>query len=180
MKNKISIAEKIRIVIVNLLNNSIIGIQLILKPVRLMKVEDLITENRLDLNLRVEFLKQVINNGKKSNKTRYYKFIQAFDYLNPILLSKKFLSLHNNIKKNGFKKYLVVAKVNRFNNMEEVFKSHREVSSKKIKSKYQLVGGAHRYAVCRFLGYKKIPVKIVITPFLDFPDFTSFINRYKI
>jgi hypothetical protein len=178
MKNKL--LDKIRIVIVNLLNNSIIRIQLLLKPVSLMKAEDLTTENRLDINLRVEFLKQVINKGKKAEKTRYYKFVQVFDSLDPDLITKKFLGLYDDIKKNSFKKYLVVARVNKFNNMEGVFRSHREVSNKKIMSEWQLVGGAHRLAACRFLGHEKIPVKIVSSPFLDFPDFTSFIKRYKI
>lgn len=166
--------------IINLMNMVILKIQLILKPTKLMDIDDLITENRQDINLRIEFLKQVINNGKKANKTRYYRFILAFDYLNPLFLSKNFISLYKNIKKNGFRGYFIVAKTNRFNHMEIIFKNCRKISNKKIKPEYQLVGGAHRLAACKFLGHKKIPVKIIYSPFLDFPDFTSFIKRYKI
>lgn len=171
-------------IVTNLIKTYLIEIQLIFSPTKLMNIDNLITGNRQDIDLRIEFLKQVINGREKINKTRYYKFIQAFDErsyrLNPDIMSKNFISLYKNIKKNGFKGYFVVAKINRFNHMEIVFKNYRKISNKKIKFKYQVVGGSHRLAVCKLLGYKKVPIKIVQTPFLDFPDFTSFIKRYKI
>ena len=175
---------KIYTIITNLIKSYLIEIQLILKPVKLMDIDDLITENRFDLNLRIKFLEEVINKKKKINETRYYKFIETPDgdgiEDDPIFFSKEFINLYQSIKKNGFRGYFIVAETDRFNHMEIVFKNFRKISNKKIKFKYQLIGGAHRFAVCKFLGYKKIPVKIVKSPFLSFPDFTDFIRRYKI
>lgn len=170
--------------IINLMNTVILKIQLILKPTKLMNIDNLITENSQDVNLRIDFLKQVINNNKKIDKTRYYNFfsIPKGDglKLDPVFMSKEFIKTYNSIKKYGFKGYFIVAKITRFNHVEIPFNNYRKILKEKIKFKYQPVGAAHRLAICKFLGYKEIPVKIVITPFLNFPDFTSFIKRYKI
>jgi|GEM_PF-5010795 hypothetical protein len=167
-----------------LLNIAIVKAQLALQPARLRDMESLITKNRLDINLRIKFLEDVVGRKKKFNKTRYYRFvgIPRGDGLNedPEAISRQFIELYEDIRKNGFNGHFIVAKTNRFNHEEIVFRDHREVSNKKIEFKYQLVGGAHRFAACRFLGYKKIPVKIIRTPFLNFPNMTSFIKRYKI
>lgn len=168
----------------NLLNTIIVKAQLVLQPSKIMDMDDLITKNRLDINLRIKFLEDVVVRKKKYNKTRYYKFVKIprGDGLNedPEAISKQFIGLYEDIKKNGFNGYFIVAKTNRLNHVEIVFRDCRKISNEKIRFKYQLVGGAHRFAACRFLGYKKIPVKVIRTPFLNFPDMTSFIKRYKI
>ena len=149
-----------------------------------MDMDELITENREDIPKRVKFLEDVISRKKNINETRYYKFIKTPDgdgiKEDPIPVAKEFIRLYQSIKKNGFSGYFIVAELNRFNRMDTVFKNIRKVSNKKYRFKYQLVGGAHRFAACKFLGYKKIPVKIVKTPFLHFPDLTDFIKKYKI
>lgn len=168
----------------NLSNIVIVKAQLALQPARLMDMEELITKNRLDLNLMVKFLEEVVGRKKKYNKTRYYKFVKIprGGGLNedPDIISKQFIDIYESIRKNGFKGYFIVAKTNNFNFIETVFRDCRKISNEKIRFKYQLVGGAHRFAACKFLGYEKIPVKMIRTPFLNFPDMTSFIKRYKI
>src|SRR3989344_2519888 len=108
--------------IINLINVFIVKIQLILKPVEMMNTDDLITDNRFDINLRIKFLEEVVNNKKEFNKTRYYKFVKipTGDDLHedPDLISKKFINLYKNIKKIGFNDYFIVAKTNKFNKVE--------------------------------------------------------------
>ena len=168
----------------NLLNIAIVKIQRVLQHPKMMDMDKLITKNRLDLNLRIKFLEEVIGKGKKYSETRYYKFIKIprGDGLNedPEAISGQFIGLYESIRKNGFNGYFIVAKTNRFNLVETVFRDCRKISDEKIRFKYQLVGGAHRFAACKFLGHEKIRVKVIRTPFLNFPDMTSFIKRYKI
>ena len=58
---------------------------------------ELITKNRLDINLRIKFLEDVVGGKKKYNKTRYYKFVKIprGDGLNedPDVISRQFIWL---------------------------------------------------------------------------------------
>ena len=64
----------------------------------------LLTKNRKDIEYRVEFLRDVINNGVSPQKTLYYQFISDDDkgvILDVDTVAKNFISLYHNIKDNN-------------------------------------------------------------------------------
>ena len=64
----------------------------------------LLTENRKDIEYRIEFLKDVLENNTQLQNTLYYQFIGDHDkgIIEDVeRVSKKFIKLHDDIKKNN-------------------------------------------------------------------------------
>jgi len=63
----------------------------------------LLSENRKDIEYRIEFLRNVFDDGLSPQQTLYYQFISDNDkgrILDGESVSKDFISLYNDIKKN--------------------------------------------------------------------------------
>ena len=124
----------------------------------------LLTKNRKDIEYRVEFLRNVIDNGLSPQQTLYYNFISDNDkgvILDVESVSKDFISLYNDIKKNGIKQPIPVGKYD-----EKIIKVRYILKGKKYwedfvnEIGYQILGGGHRLAVAIYLNHKTVPVKI--------------------
>ena len=71
----------------------------------------LLTENRYDISLRIDFLNEVIKKKQVANKTKYFKFITDKDKgisRDPKNIITNFLNLYNDIKKNNMKNPILV------------------------------------------------------------------------
>lgn len=140
----------------------------------------LLTENRKDIEYRVEFLRDVINNGIAPQQTLYYQFISDDDkgvILDVETVSKNFISLYLNIKKNNILEPIIIGQYS-----SKTVKTRHIINGKKTwknypnESGFQVINGAHRLAVALFLDLEKIPVKIYKTLSFEIPDYTEYIR----
>lgn len=140
----------------------------------------LLTKNRKDIEYRVEFLRDVINNGISPKQTLYYQFISDNDkgvILDVDTVSKNFIELYHDVKKNKILQPIIAG----------------QYSSKTIKTRYilngvktwknypnesgfQVINGAHRLAVALFLDLEEIPVKTYKLLSFEIPDYTEYIK----
>jgi hypothetical protein len=142
--------------------------------------KNLYTENRKDIEYRVEFLQNIMEKKTPYEKTKYYHFISDTDKgitRNPNIASKEFLQLCENIKQNGILEPIIVGKYNNpVLKTRHIIKGTKFWSEIQNKTGYQLIDGAHRLAIALFLQHKKIPVK-VIRPFtFEIPNYTSYLE----
>lgn len=143
-----------------------------------IKTEKLITKNRADIELRVEFLKDVLDEGKSFHKTTYYWFIgdeNRWAYREPEKACKEFLSLFKDIKKNELRSPITVCKPRSSFVIED--KTHND--KKQIKTKYQLQDGAHRLAIFKYLGRDDVPCRVYSPILKKYPDYTNYIKKRR-
>lgn len=140
----------------------------------------LLTENRKDIGYRIEFLRDVFDNGLSPQQTLYYQFISDNDkgvILNVETVSKNFISLYHNIKKN---KMLEPIAIGQYSN--KTIKTRYILNGKKIWKNYpnengfQIINGAHRLAVALFLNFEKVPVRIYRSLSFEIPNYTDYIR----
>jgi hypothetical protein len=140
----------------------------------------LLTENRKDIEYRLEFLKDVFDKGVPPNETLYYHFINDDDkgvILDGKTVSRDFISLLNDIKNN---KILEPIAIGHYSN--KIIKTRHILKGKKIwkeyenENGYQIINGGHRLAVALFLGLEKVPVKIYRSVSFEIPNYTDYIK----
>ncbi len=140
----------------------------------------LLTENRKDIEYRVFFLNDVLEKGIPYAQTKYYHFISDVDkgiIREPEISSNSFIQLYEDIKKNGIKEPLVAAKYNS-NKIQTryILKEKKFWKDFENKTGYQLMEGAHRLAIAKYLNYDKIPVKIIKPLSFEIPNYTDYIK----
>ena len=146
--------------------------------------QKLMTYNRKDIEYRIQFLKDVIDNSISPEKTLYYQFI-ADDDKNIIMDAKKvsddFLKLYKSVKKNKIKEPIAIATY-----FTKKIKTRYILNGKKIWSNvpndnnFQVINGAHRLAVAIFLELDEIPVKIYKSFSFEIPNYTEYLKIKEI
>jgi len=141
----------------------------------------LLTENRYDISLRIDFLNEVIKKKQVANKTKYFKFITDKDKgisRDPKNIITNFLNLYNDIKKNNMKNPILVGNYSS-QNISTRYISENQKFWLDIKNKtgYQLMDGAHRLSVALFLKIPLIPVKIIHPLAFEVPNYTEYIKK---
>lgn len=152
------------------------------KNARITKLETklLLTKNRMDINYRVEFLCDVFLKNIKPEKTLYFQFLSDKDnpnlVLNNTVLSEKFLKLFENIKKNNLFEPILVAKYDsNLINTRYILNGKKYWKQYRNETGFQIIDGAHRLAVCNFLKYQEISVKIIKPLSFEIPNYTDYI-----
>jgi hypothetical protein len=140
----------------------------------------LMTHNRKDIEYRVQFLKDVIDNSILPEKTLYYQFI-ADDDKNILMdaekVSNDFLKLYESIKKNKIKEPIAIG-----NYLTKKIKTRYLLKGKKFwinvsnDNNFQVINGAHRLAVAIFLELDEIPVKIYKSFSFEIPNYTEYLK----
>ena len=140
----------------------------------------LLTKNRKDIEYRVQFLKDVLDNGISPKQTLYYQFISDDDknvILDAESVSKDFISLYNNIKKRKTFEPIAIGQYSK-----KIIKTRYILNGRKNwvdlpnENGFQVINGAHRLAVALFLGLDKIPVKIYKSLSFEIPNYTDYIR----
>ena len=145
----------------------------------LIAPEKLFTENRKDIDYRIQFLQNVLEKKYQFKKTLYYHFISDYDKgigREPILASEKFIKLFEYISTNGIQQPLLATKINS-NNFDSryVLKDVKFWKSYSNKTGFQLIQGAHRLAIAIYLQLDVIPVKIFSPLSFEIPNYTDYI-----
>ena len=137
------------------------------------------TKNRKDIDLVIEFLKDVLEQKISIENTEYFKKSCLTGDLveNHLLHMKHILDLQSEIKKNGIKKPLIVARYNsptikiwHWSNGKKIWKDFKNETG------FQLIEGTHRLPIAIYLNLEKIPVKFYKPIFTQIPNFTEFLN----
>jgi len=142
----------------------------------------LLTKNRIDLKLRIEFLKDILEKKKSIDQTMYYQFVadNKRKELPPHEAQKmclEFLSLFEDIKKHGISKPLNVAKLNSLNVKISYFYDGKRIWDEiPNETGYQLMNGAHRLAIAMYLNSEKIPAKIFTPLSYPFQNHTDYVK----
>ena len=140
----------------------------------------LLTENRKDIEYRIKFLKDVLQNNIPLQNTLYYQFIGDHDkgIIEDVeTVSKKFIKLHDDIKKNDILEPIILGSYSK-----KKIKTRYVLHNKKIwinidnEHKLQIINGAHRLSVALFLGLDKVPVKIYKSLSFEIPNYTEYIK----
>ena len=140
----------------------------------------LLTENRKDIEYRIKFLKDVLQNNIPLQNTLYYQFIGDHDkgIIEDVeTVSKKFIKLHDDIKKNGILEPIILGSYSK-----KIIKTRYVFHNKKTwinidnENKLQIINGAHRLSVALFLGLDKVPVKIYTSLSFEIPNYTEYIK----
>jgi hypothetical protein len=141
----------------------------------------LLTENRHDILLRVDFLTEVIINKQDSSKTKYFKFIIDKDKgisRDPTNVTSDFLNLYYDIKQNNIVSPILVGKYDSSKiPTRYIFENQKFWFDIENKSGYQLMDGAHRLSVALFLEISSIPVKIINSLAFEIPNYTQYIKK---
>jgi len=140
----------------------------------------LITKNRKDIEYRVEFLRNVIDNKLPPQQTLYYNFIADNDkgvILDVESVSKDFISLYNDIKNGKMLEPIAIGQYSK-----KIIKTRYILNGKKIWKNYinengfQVINGGHRLAVALFLDLEKVPVKIYRSLSFEIPNYTEYLK----
>ena len=140
----------------------------------------LLTENRKDIEYRIEFLKDVLENNTQLQNTLYYQFIGDHDkgIIEDVeRVSKKFIKLHDDIKKNNILEPIILGSYS-----QKKIKTRYIIHNKKTwidvdnPHKLQIINGAHRLSVALFLVFDKVPVKIYKSLSFEIPNYTEYIK----
>jgi len=146
----------------------------------LLDPRKLYTENRKDIEYRVEFLQNVIQKKIPYNKTKYYRFISDTDKgitRNPNVASNEFLQLCESIKQNGILEPIIIGKYsNPILKIRYIIKGTKYWDEIQNSTGYQLIDGAHRLSIALFLQHKTIPVKIIKPLTFEIPNYTSYLE----
>lgn len=141
----------------------------------------LFTKNRHDIKIRVEFLKDILENEKSIEQTMYFQFVsdekrRERPPLEAKEMCKNFLTLFKDVKKNGISKPVNVAKLNSLNVKTGYFFDGKQVwNDLPNETGYQLMNGAHRLAIATYLNFENIPAKIFTPIAFPFPNYTDYI-----
>lgn len=140
----------------------------------------LLTENRKDIEYRIKFLKDVLQNNIPLQNTLYYQFIGDHDkgIIEDVEnVSKKFIKLHDDIKKNNIVEPIILGSYSK-KNIKTRYVLHNKKTWINIdnKHKLQIINGAHRLSVALFLGFDKVPVKIYKSLSFEIPNYTEYIK----
>lgn len=140
----------------------------------------LLTKNRKDIEYRVEFLKNVINDGISPQQTLYYQFIADDDksvILNVDTVAKNFISLYHDVKKNNISKPIAVGLYTGSTiKTRHIVKGEKTWKTYPNESNYQVINGAHRLAVALFLNLENVPVKIYKSASFEIPNYTDYLK----
>jgi len=140
----------------------------------------LLTNNRKDIEYRVEFLRNVIDKKLSPQQTLYYNFISDDDkgvILDVESVSKDFISLYEDIKKNKILEPIVIGQYSK-----KIIKTRYVLNGKKVWINYinehgfQVINGGHRLAVALFLNLEKVPVKIFRSFSIEIPNYTEYLK----
>jgi len=141
----------------------------------------LLTENRYDISLRVDFLTEVIRDEQEANKTKYFKFITDKDkgiFRDHATVISNFLNLYYDIKNNDIVHPLLVGKYDSSKiPTRYILENQKFWFDIENKSGYQLMDGAHRLSIALFLEIPKIPVKIISPLAFEAPNYTQYIKQ---
>jgi hypothetical protein len=141
----------------------------------------LLTENRKDVEYRVNFLHSVLEQNQKPQNTLYYQFVSDQDrklVLTNDEMTNTFLKLTNNIKQNGIEIPLIIGKYNsKYVKTYHNYKGNKHWKKYENKTGYQIIDGAHRLSLALFLKLDSVPVKIYNPLFFKIPDFTEYICK---
>tara|TARA_B100000953_G_scaffold54242_1_gene42184 strand:- start:115 stop:705 length:591 start_codon:yes stop_codon:yes gene_type:complete len=146
-----------------------------------LKPQLLLTENRKDIEYRINFLHDVLEQNETPSNTLYHQFVSDTDR-NLVLTSEEmtntFLKLTNDIKQNGFGTPIIVGKYDsKYVNTFYLYKEKNYRKNYKNKTGYQLIDGAHRLSIALFLKLDLVPVTTYKPLFFKIPDFTEYISR---
>ena len=144
-----------------------------------IEITDLIYPNRMDILLRIEFLKELDSNGEKSaiNNTPYTDFYdRRYPNRSTIKYVKSFVSLYRSIKRDGFDRSYSVPVVRYENCHNVVLPPDYKTVSYQSHSHYQLKNGAHRTAILKHLGERTVPCFIFSPNDSDVPDYSTYIE----
>ena len=140
----------------------------------------LLTENRKDIEYRIKFLKDVLQNNIPLQNTLYYQFIGDHDkgIIEDVeTVSKKFIKLHDDIKKNGILEPIILGSYSKKKiKTRYVFHNKKTWINIDNENKLQIINGAHRLSVALFLGLDKVPVKIYTSLSFEIPNYTEYIK----
>jgi len=146
------------------------------------KPEAFITKNRKDIDLTVKFLKNILEDKISIEETLFFKKIcqDGSSHKNQKIHLKHLLDLCQEIKKNGMKKAIIVARYK--SPIIKIWKYSEGTHGEKIfedfknETGFQLIEGTHRLPIAIYLNIKKIPVKIYKPMFTQIPNFTGILN----
>jgi hypothetical protein len=140
----------------------------------------LLTKNRKDIEYRIEFLKDVLQNNVPLENTLYYQFIGDHDkgIIEDVeIVSKKFIKLCNDIKKNHILEPIILGSYSKKKiKTRYVFHNKKTWINIDNDHKLQIINGAHRLSVALFLGLDKVPVKIYKSLSFEIPNYTEYIK----
>ena len=140
----------------------------------------LLTENRKDIEYRIKFLKDVLQNNIPLQNTLYYQFIGDHDkgIIEDVeTVSKKFIKLHNDIKKNDILEPIILGSYSKKKiNTRYIFHNQKTWINIDNEHNFQIINGAHRLSVALFLGLDKVPVKIYKSLSFEIPNYTEYIK----
>lgn len=162
-----------------------------LLPCRSIPIDDLIYPHRLDIQLRVDFLKDylIAGNMEKANRSEYYQFLKNLNkhpyYIKAIdedKMIEKFAKLFYSIRDEGLdqKKYEPI-KIERVKKKMrfEYPDNGKIIEGIRSNHKYILREGAHRIAILKVLNYNKVQCKIIYTGKQSTSDYSTFIRNYN-
>tara|TARA_Y100000817_G_scaffold298959_1_gene276623 strand:+ start:9681 stop:10262 length:582 start_codon:yes stop_codon:yes gene_type:complete len=142
--------------------------------------ELLLTENRKDVEYRINFLEDVLEHKIPIEKTLYYQFIADDEknvIMNAKIVSNDFLKLYQSVKNEGIKEPIAIGLYSKKKiNVRYIINNKKTWSLLENKSKYQMINGAHRLAVSLFLGLEKVPVKIYRSFSFEIPNYTEYLK----
>jgi len=140
----------------------------------------LLTKNRKDIEYRVEFLRDVIDNGIAPQRTLYYQFISDDDkgvILNVDIVAKNFLSLYHDIKANNITNPIAIGQYSgKTINTRHIVRGKKTWKRYPNENGYQVINGAHRLAVALFLNLENVPVRIYRSASFEIPNYTDYLQ----
>lgn len=133
--------------------------------------QKLLTENRLDLQLAIDFLNQVINEKVRPKKVLFYHYLNDMERGEFLKIDKeidRFLKFYEEINLYGLNKWILVKKY-RKNFIKTSWTFHKKVNFKNIKNDtgFQLVDNFYLFAIALFLNLDKIPCVIINDNFIN-------------
>jgi len=138
------------------------------------------TRNRKDVDLKIQFLQDVLEKKIPREKTLYYQFNSDTEKgisRNPDNAASEFIRNYNSIKKNGILRPIAVGRFDK-----EILKVRYIIKNKKIWSEIknenglQLINGTHRLAIALYLKYDSIPTKIFKPYSFQIPNYESYLQ----
>jgi len=147
----------------------------------------ILTENRKDIDYRIDFLNKTLNEKVDPAKTLYGEFISDKERefnLDKKIMMEQFATLFEKIKGYGITKPLIVGKFDSDKLKTRYFHDGRKIwKNYKNYTGFQLIDGAHRLACAIFLELEQVPVKIYSPISFEIPNYTDYIElneeKYK-
>lgn len=149
-------------------------------PVKSLDPKKLFTANRLDIEYRINFLTNVLEDKIPFENTLYYQFVSDKErnlFLTGDELSKNFLKLIEEVKLREVQNPIIVGKYD-----TKMIKTQYSINGQfywkdyENQTGYQLIDGAHRLSLALFLKLEIIPVKIYSPLYFEIPNFTGYIH----